>query len=285
MSHEGSEPERRPNPRLVQIAKQRMLDRYRWIETAIRLGESIDAKRYLDHFSVKRPVLSQDLQSFSEKVNWLGGSAERKHGTVVVEEWPPAGCAGVFSPLEWHRLQSPETVMTIEVKQIVTPRSEIQDRISSAIRGRMALRLTYNSTTTGNRSALISPHHIVHAIGRSHVRAYDHDRNAFRDFVLVRMDRVLTATDITYVSDDTDKDWHDVIEVHLRITQALEEEKRRAIALGVGLTTTDDVVSFTCKRCVVDYELLARGIRPDHYKQYFDVEIANPSIFDEFIRH
>lgn len=277
--NDGDEPVHQGSPRLARRVKPSKLARLKWIETALRSGEKVDGRRYTEYFSVSRPMLTQDLQSFSDMVNWLGGIAETARGTVVVEKWPSEGCAGCYQPLPWHRMNAPETVEEIEVRQIVEPSPDIQNAISRSIRTRTPMRAEYISITSGRRSALLSPHHVVHAVGRSHVRAYDHDRNEFRDFVLARMSAVQKSTDMTFVSDETDKDWHDFVGVRLEVSVNLEEEQRLAIAMGAGLKAADECVEFTCRRCLIDYELLARGIRPAHYRPFFDVIVQNPSNF------
>lgn len=91
----------------------------------------------------------------------------------------------------------------------------------ATIRYQSKKRLTYRE---------ISPHHLLFAGKRYHIRAYCHKAQAYRDFVLSRiLDAELTETE--WVSAREDRDWN---EYEVLVFQPIEtdEETRSAIRLA-----------------------------------------------------
>jgi hypothetical protein len=68
------------------------------------------------------------------------------------------------------------------------PRVEVIAAVSRAIAGRQALRIVYQSLTSGRTTRDVLPHALVDTGVRWHVRAFDRRRDRFADFVLTRIE-------------------------------------------------------------------------------------------------
>lgn len=84
----------------------------------------------------------------------------------------------------------------------------------------------------------ISPHHLVFAANRYHLRAYCRLTDDFRDFAL---SRILWAAvgDEGWVSDEEDVEWHTFVEIAFRIHPGLPEETQDALRRDYGLESGD----------------------------------------------
>lgn len=113
----------------------------------------------------------------------------------------------------------------VEPVQPAEPTPHILREIVQAFLDKRALRFHYKSRRDDSRDRLVSPHTIVHAVGRLHLRGWDHDRNAPRDFSLTRITAISRAEALQkYVGQQQDRDWHEqvVLEVRLRDGENLD---------------------------------------------------------------
>lgn len=256
------------HPEILRYVRQRQLERLIWIETALKYGERLQGPIYCDYFSVSQPTFTHDMNRFVELVDIFGGEAVRVQGWIDVRRWPRLGMCGVLEPIEWQKLHAPESVVEVMTPQVAIESPEVQASVSRAILTKTPLRAEYVSTTTGARTIRFSPHSMVLAIGRNHVRAFDHDKNSFRDFVLARMSGVDQILGEPYVGSDQDEDWNEIVEASFTVREDFPYERRQAIALGFGLKVVDDPITFRCRRCLIDYQLLSMGLRPQSFVDY-----------------
>ena len=131
--------------------------------------------------------------------------------------------------------------------------------LQRAMREQTGLRVRYQSLT---RSAPIerelSPHALAHDGHRWHVRAFCHQREAYRDFVI---GRILSVEGTTAARQGAAEDsaWHTMVRVVLAPHPKLAAAHRRAIELDYGMV--DGKVSFECRRAFLFYVL--RELRLD----------------------
>lgn len=98
-----------------------------------------------------------------------------------------------------------------------------------AIRERHAIRVLYQSMSAIEPSwRWISPHALASDGLRYHARAYCHNREDFRDFVLSRIIEV-DAQEEPGVSPEDDRDWHRMVTVSFAPHPDLSEGQRRVI--------------------------------------------------------
>lgn len=91
-----------------------------------------------------------------------------------------------------------------------------------------------------------SPHTVVWAAGRHHVRGYGianpYTDGRWIDLVLARMAVVEDGTDLAYVNGDQDADWRSEQDVTFRFAPDLPERDRNALRLDYGLGVGDDLL-------------------------------------------
>lgn len=91
-----------------------------------------------------------------------------------------------------------------------------------------------------------SPHTVVWAAGRHHVRGYGisspYTDGRWIDLVLARMVIVEDGNDLAYVSGDQDADWYTEQDVTFRFVPDLPERDRDALRQDYGLSSGDDLL-------------------------------------------
>lgn len=125
--------------------------------------------------------------------------------------------------------------------------------LQRAIRDRLGLRIVYQSMSRAEPHArVISPHAFAHDGHRFHVRAFCHERAAFRDFVL---GRILEVQGVTSPGPDGSDDhaWHTELELELAPHPKLPLAHRKAIALDYSME--DGRVTLRCRIAFVFYVL------------------------------
>jgi hypothetical protein len=95
----------------------------------------------------------------------------------------------------------------------------------------------------------ISPHHLVYADGRYHVRAYWHDEG-YRDFVLSRISYASYAGD-DGVSDKHDREWHQRITLKFKLNPALPDATKQA--MQKDYTLKEGVLNIPCRQALALY--------------------------------
>lgn len=131
-------------------------------------------------------------------------------------------------------------------------------RVLAAIRSKRMLQIEYQSMNRPNPTVRgISPHAVGFDGFRWHVRAYCHERHAFRDFVVARILNV--ASDEESTADPLhDAAWINMVDVVLAPHPELEEGQRRAIELDYGMQ--DGRVSFQTRQALLFYVLRRLGL-------------------------
>lgn len=105
--------------------------------------------------------------------------------------------------------------------------------VLSALRNRRAILVLYR----GRRSRgwlQLSPHHVVHADSRYHVRAYCHEHGKYGDFVLSRMEDYAPGDGDDWVDNRDDRAWHDLVDVCYRINPHLPEDTQGLLRYEYG---------------------------------------------------
>ena len=102
--------------------------------------------------------------------------------------------------------------------------------------GRYPLQFRYRSRRGEDALRTVSPHVVVHVANRLHLRGWDHDRNAARDFLLARMREVRPATgEVTFVAQDIDLEWHEEVELEIALREGEDSEAvREDFSLDAG---------------------------------------------------
>lgn len=128
----------------------------------------------------------------------------------------------------------------------------------SAIRDAVGIRVIYQSMSRPEpvRRSL-TPHALAHDGFRWHARAYCHERNEFRDFVIARF-LELERAEASGPGADADHEWAAEVELVLVPHPKLAKAKRRAIELDYGMHEGE--ARLTCRRALLFYVLRHLGL-------------------------
>ncbi len=131
--------------------------------------------------------------------------------------------------------------------------------IVRAIRENQSLRVIYQSMTRPEPSTRrLTPHALAHDGQRWHVRAYCHEHNEFRDFVITR---ILEAgpSEPDRPRGAEDRQWHHMLRLTLAPHPELAEGQRRAVELEYGMVS--GTCQLECREALLFYVL--RRLRLD----------------------
>lgn len=145
--------------------------------------------------------------------------------------------------------------------QIVTHQRELSPLvvrpIVRACRERLRLEVCYYSASCPHgEERIISPHTLVLANHRWHVRAFCEKHRDFRDFVLNRFneDIEVIGEALAPACADLDHLWQNEVEIILRPNPGLSKAQQALVALDYGMT--NDSIILPTKQALVHYTLL-----------------------------
>ncbi len=135
---------------------------------------------------------------------------------------------------------------------LTTPEPRIFSALSHAIRSRAAVQITYRSMKEpAPHQRTVSPHHLVRAGRRWHVRAYCSTRKDFRDYALGRIVDVVPTGLPGERGEEDDADWNVRVPVRLVAHPDLSREQAEIIRFEYFDNTSARVV--TCRGALVGY--------------------------------
>lgn len=133
-----------------------------------------------------------------------------------------------------------------------TPSPQHFAAISEAIRSNRAVQLTYRSMQKPEpHQRVISPHNLIRAGRRWHVRAYCDTRQDFRDYALGRIVEVKLLPALVYQSEQDDKAWLTKVRVRLVAHPDLTPKQESLIRFEYLGNTAARVE--TCRGALVNY--------------------------------
>jgi len=115
---------------------------------------------------------------------------------------------------------------------------------------------SFNNPQPGNLR-LISPHAFGTDGSRWHVRAYCHESNSFKDFVLGRIASAVLGSE-SHVEVNSDRKWFNYAEVVIGPNPKLNEAQKNIVAMDYGMT--DFELKFKCRVALLYYLMKKLGI-------------------------
>ena len=196
--------------------------RFGWIEAALRYSGCFGPSEkiiYADIFCLSEPTVSRDQSNFAEIFETaLGRSVFQrteegalKQRCLILMEDVDLPDEGIFDSIpsaeRWIEDALGGRFFHEEGIRRTVPHPDIVRHVVSAIQNRRVLEINYHSRASTSQR-IISPNAIVKVVGRMHVRAYDHGKQSYRDFVLSRIvDAKFSASECIYKSLVEDRDW------------------------------------------------------------------------------
>lgn len=240
--------------------KSDMFMRFAFIESRVYWGNGFTAQQLATAFSLSRP----HAQTVIDRYNQLHPNAlwfdSKKRRQVAGPDFQPNYIRPATTPfLDYVRgqaliayyLENAELIdLPFEdVERLLTPRLERRP-LQAALQGlyeQKAVVLHYRAKTGANLRE-ISPHHLVFASNRYHLRAFCHVTRFFLDFSLARILYSELST-TPWVSARDDEEWDEIVTLHFRLNTELPLEAQDALRCDFSLDQ-DDSFSIRCRKAV-----------------------------------
>ena len=111
------------------------------------------------------------------------------------------------------------------------------------------------------RRVELSPHTLVYSGFRWHVRAFSHEHDEYRDFVLARMRRAEQLPEAPGAPRADDRDWSEIVELVVGVHPDLPPAQQAVIAADYGME--DGRTAYPVRRAMVPYFLRLMQIEPE----------------------
>jgi hypothetical protein len=117
--------------------------------------------------------------------------------------------------------------MVAPIRRAEPPHAIIRAVVQAIVQQR-TLRFRYQPRRGAANEKLVSPHVIVHVVGRLHLRGWDHGRNAPRDYVLTRIMDVAEAEEVQrFVGQQHDSNWTEQVVLQVCLREGEEQDAVR----------------------------------------------------------
>lgn len=209
----------------------------RWIETCFQqLGVfgTTEKTCYAQAFDISPALVSLDQEHYISAYQAAGHAVENVRGKILRDPEAPV-IFGLLPLADWlPSVLGRDTYHDMDRENRSDPDPAVLRAVLQALRAKRRIRFTYTSMTSGRSERRLSPHVLVNASGRLHVRGYDHDKNVHRDFVLTRMRDVVEDPD-TVVTPREDKDWTEHVIVEVTPAEGLDSVRREVVVRDFGM--------------------------------------------------
>jgi len=225
---------------------------YVYIETSVYWGDGFTASMLGQIFGLARPnaqkVVAKYRQQYPNNIQYNAS----KRRQIAHQEFSPhhistqanryldyvRGVSAISyysdsDDIDWNEVDF------FDVDQQLKPplnKHSVQ-QVLSAIQNKQTLLIRYQSKFSYSLRE-ISPHRLVHASHRYHIRAYCHLYHKYFDFVLSRMSEV-TLSNTDWVSGDGDQAWNECINLRFQINPQLPSKVRQALQSDYLLGDSD----------------------------------------------
>jgi predicted DNA-binding transcriptional regulator YafY len=235
--------------------------RFSFIESRLYWAEGLTAGALAEAFGVSR----QSAQAVIEKYRQLHPGNmqydEKKKQHVVTEAFTPhyiraeanlffAAIRGQNEVCHYAEDVSWSDVPFEDVSRCIKTKINYLPAIMSGLIKKHTVEIYYvskNRITT----RYISPHHLVYADGRYHLRAYCHMDNEFLDFVISRIRSASCGSVDDWVSATDDHEWHQYVTLVFKVNPELPETVKQAVEEDYILN--HGLFSIRCRRALALY--------------------------------
>lgn len=150
-------------------------------------------------------------------------------------------------------------------RPLTLPTADVLAPISRAIHRGLAVRLRYTSVESGRTQKTLVPIALVDTGVRWHARAFDREKQEFRDYVLTRMEKPVVLEDSPAKKEETaefDSQWSRVI--HLNLVPHPDHLRPELVEMDYGMK--EGVFSLTVRAANAGYMLQRWSVdcSPDH---------------------
>lgn len=213
-----------------------------WIEACLRYAGRfgpVEKVAYAETFDLTDSSVSRHQRDFVTAMNSLCGYRAVLIWKGKIEIGGPKGLPeepvfAVPTLDRWIEDALRSEVCTVNSVERTTPDPKVLQQVITAIRHKVPARVTYHSRSSGEGQRLLSMHTLVNVVDRYHVRAFDHEKDRFSDFVLARMTLCVPLENMSdqFVTRAQDLDWMTQESVAISVRDGNDVE---AVARDFGL--------------------------------------------------
>lgn len=225
--------------------------RLEFLESQLFWKGGVNRSDLVREFGLSVPQASKDLSLYQAKAPQNVRYDKSKKRYLASEQFRPQ-FVELDAETYLRQLQNGEqgegSTSGFETETLPIPKRRIQPeilrRVAQAAQARVAIDVRYQSMNPAKPEPLsrrISPRAFASDGLRWHVRAYCHESETFKDFILARMISVGKRTHPGNGSEDAY--WNERFTVVLRPNPKLSEGQQRAVALDFGMSTSSAAIS------------------------------------------
>jgi len=242
--------------------------RFRLLEAKLRWLGSISRLDLERNFGLKKSSVTNLMKDFLERIRAAGVDAPGpERGVMRAAIFPSSeGVFGDLMPLdEVFRNDSNLGFSLVDAFPVSRygPTPEVMSMIVEAMKERRTVVIRYGSMNSGRISDRpICPHTIIRSPNRLHVRAFDHTRGRFADFVFGRIfecRKPVAGEARPWTGIDVDAEWHDRTEILISPSRSLTSDQKSIIAREWLMKSGSR--SILVRRANLYYALEAMGLR------------------------
>lgn len=244
--------------------------RLRFIESIVLWEGAVQRQRVCDVFGVNPNHVTLDIKAYKKH---YPKSLEYNPSVRAYEpgvQFAPKLASG--DPAEYlallHAYAETHSVAVLPVlgcdgqmvEALPTPSHSVNQAVLrgvvQATRHNKGIQVVYNSMRADKpRPRILWPHALVHTGLHWHIRAYDDLRNEFRNFAIQRIAKIEMVEQLSPVTVEQDRDWHEKVLVEVIPNPKLNEYQQGILAKEYGMTNKSCgwVWSEKIRRCLVGY--------------------------------
>jgi hypothetical protein len=199
-----------------------------WMEACLRYTGRYgpaEKKAYEAHFGISESAVSRDQDLFVARCDAAigAGVVVKSKGKLSIAEDAHLPEEPIF-PLPDLRSWLPTILGSRSVSVTgfgrADPAPHVLRTVLRAIEDRVPVAILYASRSGGSEPAwrTVSPHAVADVAGRHHMRAHDHEKVRFGDFVLSRIlaCRPVSGSHARHIDGAEDAEWHEKIVIEIR---------------------------------------------------------------------
>lgn len=235
--------------------------RFSFIESRLYWAEGLTANALAEAFGISRQSAQAVIKKYRQlhPGNMLYDEKRKQH--VVAESFAPhyirteanlffAAIRGQNEVCRYVEDVSWSDVPFEDVSRCIKPNINHLPAMMSGLIKRHTVSIYYVSKFR-MITRYISPHHLVYADGRYHLRAYCHVDNIFLDFVISRIRSASCGSCDDWVSNTDDKEWHRYVMLEFKLNPELSEITKQAIK--EDYIFKNDILSIRCRKALAFY--------------------------------